>query len=144
VPPVKSPVRSCYGENPDFATEVTLQPIDRYPLDAAILFSDILTVPDAMGLALYFETEKVRNLNVVWQPKPMCRTCEYRKRAACNMCMTRSHHSPRAEWSRTADWLLRQPWTLACYMVEGEGSREFHTVKKMMYSRPDLMHRILS
>ena len=132
------------AKNPDFATEVTLQPIDRYPLDAAILFSDILTVPDAMGLGLYFadgegpkferrlatETD-VQNLRV-----PEEGSLQYVYDAVTSIRRALNGRVPLIGFSGS-------PWTLACYMVEGEGSREFHTVKKMMYSRPDLMHRIL-
>jgi uroporphyrinogen decarboxylase len=130
--------------NPDFATEVTLQPIDRYPLDAAILFSDILTVPDAMGLGLYFvegegpkfertvrsETE-VKALAV-----PSMESLDYVFKAVTQIRTELNGRVPLIGFSGS-------PWTLACYMVEGGGSREFHTIKKMLYSRPDLMHRVL-
>ncbi|TFW10775.1 uroporphyrinogen decarboxylase [Massilia arenosa] len=130
--------------NPDYATEVTLQPIDRYPLDAAILFSDILTVPDAMGLGLYFadgegpkfqhtvrtETE-VQALAV-----PDMAKLDYVFNAVTQIRTELNGRVPLIGFSGS-------PWTLACYMVEGQGSREFHTIKKMLYARPDLMHRIL-
>jgi uroporphyrinogen decarboxylase len=132
------------AKNPDFATEVTLQPIDRYPLDASILFSDILTVPDAMGLGLYFEEgegpkfertvrteEDVAALHV-----PDMDSLDYVFKAVTQIRTALNGRVPLIGFSGS-------PWTLACYMVEGQGSREFHTVKKMLYSRPDLMHRIL-
>jgi len=132
------------AKNPDFATEVTLQPIDRYPLDASILFSDILTVPDAMGLGLYFEEgegpkfertvrteEDVAKLQV-----PDMASLDYVFKAVTQIRTALNGRVPLIGFSGS-------PWTLACYMVEGQGSREFHTVKKMLYSRPDLMHRIL-
>jgi uroporphyrinogen decarboxylase len=132
------------AKNPDYATEVTLQPIDRYPLDASILFSDILTVPDAMGLGLYFEDgegpkfertvrteEDVAKLQV-----PDMASLQYVFDAVTQIRTALNGRVPLIGFSGS-------PWTLACYMVEGGGSREFHTIKKMLYARPDLMHRIL-
>jgi uroporphyrinogen decarboxylase len=130
--------------NPDLATEVTLQPIDRYPLDAAILFSDILTVPDAMGLGLYFvegegpkfqrplKTES--DVQALRLPEPG--SLDYVFKAVTQIRTELNGRVPLIGFSGS-------PWTLACYMVEGQGSREFHTIKKMLYSRPDLMHHIL-
>jgi uroporphyrinogen decarboxylase len=130
--------------NPDLATEVTLQPIDRYPLDAAILFSDILTVPDAMGLGLYFvegEGPKFErplrseaDVQALRLPEPG--SLDYVFKAVTQIRTTLNGRVPLIGFSGS-------PWTLACYMVEGQGSREFHTIKKMLYSRPDLMHHIL-
>ncbi|MBB3117448.1 uroporphyrinogen decarboxylase [Pseudoduganella violacea] len=130
--------------NPDLATEVTLQPIDRYPLDAAILFSDILTVPDAMGLGLYFvegEGPKFqRPLKTEDDVKalrlPEAGSLDYVFKAVTQIRTELNGRVPLIGFSGS-------PWTLACYMVEGQGSREFHTIKKMLYSRPDLMHHIL-
>jgi len=132
------------AKNPDYATEVTLQPIDRYPLDASILFSDILTVPDAMGLGLYFEDgegpkfertvrteEDVAKLQV-----PDMASLQYVFDAVTQIRTALNGRVPLIGFSGS-------PWTLACYMVEGGGSREFHTIKKMLYARPDLMHRVL-
>ena len=132
------------AKNPAFATEVTLQPIDRYPLDAAILFSDILTVPDAMGLGLYFEEgegpkfeRRLKDENDVAALRvPEAGSLQYVFDAVTQIRAELNGRVPLIGFSGS-------PWTLACYMVEGQGSREFHTVKKMMYSRPDLMHRIL-
>ncbi|NDI85211.1 uroporphyrinogen decarboxylase [Undibacterium crateris] len=132
------------AKNPDFATEVTLQPIDRYPLDAAILFSDILTVPDAMGLGLYFEEGEgpkfERRLadekDVLALRVPEAGSLQYVFDAVTQIRHALNGRVPLIGFSGS-------PWTLACYMVEGQGSREFHTVKKMMYQRPDLMHHIL-
>jgi len=130
--------------NPDLATEVTLQPIDRYPLDAAILFSDILTVPDAMGLGLYFvegEGPKFQrplkteaDVQALRLPEPG--SLDYVFKAVTQIRTELNGRVPLIGFSGS-------PWTLACYMVEGQGSREFHTIKKMLYSRPDLMHHIL-
>jgi len=132
------------AKNPDFATEVTLQPIDRYPLDASILFSDILTVPDAMGLGLYFEDgegpkfeRKVQTESDVAALRvPDMGDLQYVFDAVTSIRTALNGRVPLIGFSGS-------PWTLACYMVEGGGSREFHTIKKMLYSRPDLMHRIL-
>ena len=132
------------AKNPEFATEVTLQPIDRYALDAAILFSDILTVPDAMGLGLYFEEGEgpkfERRLNdekdVMALKVPEPGSLQYVFDAVTQIRTALNGRVPLIGFSGS-------PWTLACYMVEGQGSREFHTVKKMLYSRKDLMHRIL-
>ena len=131
--------------NPDLATEVTLQPIDRYGLDAAILFSDILTVPDAMGLGLYFvegegpkferplrDEAAVMALRV---PEPG--SLQYVFDAVTQIRTELNGRVPLIGFSGS-------PWTLACYMVEGEGSREFQVIKTMLYQRPDLLHRILS
>lgn len=132
------------AKNPDFATEVTLQPIDRYALDASILFSDILTVPDAMGLGLYFadgegpkfERPLRSEAEVNALAVPDMASLDYVFRAVTSIRTALAGRVPLIGFSGS-------PWTLACYMVEGGGSREFHTVKKMLYSRPDLMHRIL-
>jgi uroporphyrinogen decarboxylase len=131
--------------NPDLATEVTLQPIDRYPLDAAILFSDILTVPDAMGLGLHFiegegpkfERPLHTEADVLALRAPELKSLDYVFKAVTQIRTELNGRVPLIGFSGS-------PWTLACYMVEGQGSREFHTIKKMLYSRPDLMHRILS
>jgi uroporphyrinogen decarboxylase len=132
------------AKNPDYATEVTLQPIDRYPLDASILFSDILTVPDAMGLGLYFEDgegpkfeRKVQTESDVAALRvPDMADLQYVFDAVTSIRTALNGRVPLIGFSGS-------PWTLACYMVEGSGSREFHTIKKMLYARPDLMHRIL-
>jgi uroporphyrinogen decarboxylase len=131
--------------NPDLATEVTLQPIDRYPLDAAILFSDILTVPDAMGLGLHFiegegpkfERPLHTEADVLALRAPELESLDYVFKAVTQIRTELNGRVPLIGFSGS-------PWTLACYMVEGQGSREFHTIKKMLYSRPDLMHRILA
>jgi len=132
------------AKNPDYATEVTLQPIDRYPLDASILFSDILTVPDAMGLGLYFadgegpkfERPLRTEADVLALRVPEMDSLDYVFKAVTSIRLALDGRVPLIGFSGS-------PWTLACYMVEGQGSREFHTIKKMLYARPDLMHRIL-
>jgi len=131
--------------NSDYATEVTLQPLDRFPLDAAILFSDILTVPDAMGLGLYFvegEGPKFKHplkteQDVLALRLPEPGSLDYVFKAVTQIRTELNGRVPLIGFSGS-------PWTLACYMVEGQGSREFHTIKKMLYNRPDLMHHILA
>ena len=132
------------AKNPDYATEVTLQPLDRYELDAAILFSDILTVPDAMGLGLYFiegegpkferplrDEKAVMALTV-----PELGSLQYVFDAVTQIRTELKGRVPLIGFTGS-------PWTLACYMVEGGGSDDFRTVKAMLYNRPDLMHHIL-
>ena len=129
-----------------YATEVTLQPIDRYALDAAILFSDILTVPDAMGLGLYFSDGQgpkferpLRNENDVAAlaaPDPEL-SLRYVMDAVREIRKALDGRVPLIGFSGS-------PWTLACYMVEGGGSDDFRIVKTMLYARPDLLHRILA
>jgi len=137
------------AQNPDFATEVTLQPLDRYALDAAILFSDILTVPDAMGLGLRFEAGE--------GPK-----FDHPVRTESDVAALRVPDLERLRYVFDTVAQIRRalvqngvqrvpligfsgsPWTLACYMVEGGGSDDYHTVKTLLYSRPDLMHQILA
>ena len=133
------------AKNPELATEVTLQPLDRYPLDAAILFSDILTVPDAMGLGLSFaEGEGPRFAHPLRDEKavqalqvPDMSSLQYVFDAVTHIRIALQGRVPLIGFSGS-------PWTLACYMVEGGGSDDFRTVKSMLYNRPDLMHRILS
>ena len=130
--------------NKDFATEVTLQPLDRYRLDAAILFSDILTVPDAMGLGLSFaKGEGPRFAKVVRDEAavaalqvPDLNKLKYVFDAVSSIRQALKGRVPLIGFSGS-------PWTLACYMVEGAGSDDYRHVKSLMYSRPDLMHRIL-
>jgi uroporphyrinogen decarboxylase len=131
--------------NVQYATEVTLQPLDRYPLDAAILFSDILTVPDAMGLGLSFGAGEgprfahpVRDEAAVaaLQP-PDLNKLRYVFDAVSSIRHALKGRVPLIGFSGS-------PWTLACYMVEGAGSDDYRLVKTMLYSRPDLMHRMLA
>ncbi|PUE54543.1 uroporphyrinogen decarboxylase [Limnohabitans parvus] len=130
--------------NVDYATEVTLQPLERYPLDAAILFSDILTVPDAMGLGLSFAlgegpkfAKNVRDEAAVSQlAVPDMNKLRYVFDAVTSIRKALNGRVPLIGFSGS-------PWTLACYMVEGAGSDDYRQVKSLMYSRPDLMHRIL-
>ncbi|WP_407279260.1 uroporphyrinogen decarboxylase [Aromatoleum evansii] len=133
-------------KSPTMACEVTLQPLARYNLDAAILFSDILTVPDAMGLGLYFaegegprferplrDEWEIRNLAI---PDPHAEL-QYVMDAVAEIRRALNGSVPLIGFSGS-------PWTLACYMVEGGSSDDYRKVKAMAYSRPDLMHHILS
>ncbi|MDO9292250.1 MAG: uroporphyrinogen decarboxylase [Hydrogenophaga sp.] len=131
--------------NVDYATEVTLQPLERYALDAAILFSDILTVPDAMGLGLSFAqgegpkfAKTVRTeADVTTLAVPDMEKLRYVFDAVTSIRKALNGRVPLICFSGS-------PWTLACYMVEGGGSDDYRAVKSLMYSRPDLMHRILA
>jgi len=130
--------------NVDYATEVTIQPTERFPIDAAILFSDILTVPDAMGLGLSFAEGEgpkfataVRDEATVAQlAVPDMAKLRYVSDAVTSIRKALNGRVPLIGFSGS-------PWTLACYMVEGGSSDEYRLVKTMLYSRPDLLHRIL-
>jgi uroporphyrinogen decarboxylase len=136
--------------NQDYATEVTLQPLERYPLDAAILFSDILTVPDAMGLGLSFAlgegpkfAHPVRDEAAVAQlAVPDMNRLRYVFDAVSSIRKALLQSDGRARVPLIG--FSGSPWTLACYMVEGAGSDDYRLVKTMLYSRPDLMHRMLA
>src|SRR5690606_1817119 len=131
--------------NVDYATEVTLQPLERYALDAAILFSDILTVPDAMGLGLSFAqgegpkfAKTVRTeADVAALAAPDLNKLRYVFDAVTSIRRALDGRVPLIGFSGS-------PWTLACYMVEGGGSDDYRLVKSLMYARPDLMHRVLA
>ncbi|WP_332778162.1 uroporphyrinogen decarboxylase [Polaromonas sp.] len=131
--------------NVDYATEVTLQPLERYPLDAAILFSDILTVPDAMGLGLSFALGEgprfatpVRDEAAVARLQvPDLNKLKYVFDAVTSIRKALNGRVPLIGFSGS-------PWTLACYMVEGAGSDDYRLVKTMLYQRPDLMHQMLA
>lgn len=133
-------------KNPDFATEVTLQPLDRYPLlDAAILFSDILTVPDAMGLGLYFEEGEGPKFERTLRDEAdilklavpdIGSDLKYVTDAVSQIRIALNGRVPLIGFSGS-------PWTLATYMVEGKGGTDFLNIKKMAYARPDLLHHIL-
>ncbi|MDK4563480.1 uroporphyrinogen decarboxylase [Kingella kingae] len=131
-------------KNTDFATEVTIQPLERFDLDAAILFSDILTVPDAMGLGLYFETGEGPKFT-----KPIQTEADVNALQVPDMANLRyvfdAVKSIRGALNGRVPLIgfSGSPFTLACYMVEGGSSKEFRTIKTMMYSRPDLLHKIL-
>jgi uroporphyrinogen decarboxylase len=131
--------------SPELATEVTLQPLARFPLDAAILFSDILTVPDAMGLGLHFaEGEGPRFSDPLVDEAAIARLV-VPDQARLSYVFDAVSSIKRALDGRVP--LLGfagSPFTLACYMIEGAGSADFARVRRMLYARPDLLHRVLS
>ncbi len=131
------------AKSPNYATEVTLQPLERFPLDAAILFSDILTVPDAMGLGLSFgEGEGPRFAKTVRDEASLkeavfdLNNLRYVVDAVSSIRQALGGKVPLIGFAGS-------PWTLACYMVEGKGSDDYRQVKTLMYSRPDLMQGLL-
>ncbi len=133
-------------QNPERACEVTLQPLERYPLDAAILFSDILTIPDALGLGLYFEEgEGPRFRKPLATPKdieylPVLNTpvdLPYVLDAVRLIRRELNGRVPLIGFSGS-------PWTLATYMIEGGSSRDFARTKALLYSQPELLHLLLA
>ncbi len=131
--------------NPDYACEVTLQPLERFDLDAAILFSDILTIPDAMGLGLYFtegegpkferpadNAEAIDKLGVLDPEDDL----KYVMDAVRTIRRELKGRVPLIGFSGS-------PWTLATYMVEGSSSKEFSKIKSMMFNNPELLHQLL-
>ena len=132
--------------NPELACEVTLQPLDRFPLDAAILFSDILTVPDAMGLGLYFAEGEGPKFE-----RPIRSSADIDRLAVPDM-------EGELRYVMDAVRLIRRelagrvpligfsgsPWTLACYMIEGGGSDNFARIKTLAYDEPASLHRVLA
>ncbi|MFK7161683.1 uroporphyrinogen decarboxylase [Marinospirillum sp. MEB164] len=131
--------------NTELACEVTLQPLERFELDAAILFSDILTIPDAMGLGLYFEAgegprfkKTVRTAaEVEALPIPDVETdLDYVMNAVRMIRQELNGRVPLIGFSGS-------PWTLATYMIEGQGSREYRHAKGLLYGQPEVMHQLL-
>ncbi|RLA02464.1 MAG: uroporphyrinogen decarboxylase [Gammaproteobacteria bacterium] len=131
--------------NPELACEVTMQPLERFPLDAAILFSDILTIPDAMGLGLYFEegegprfrkpVRTAADINALGVPDPETEL-RYVMDAVRLIRKTLDNRLPLIGFSGS-------PWTLATYMVEGSSTKTFSRIKGMLYSEPRLLHQLL-
>lgn len=133
-------------KNQDLACEVTLQPLRRYPMDAAILFSDILTVPDALGLGLYFEEgEGPRFRKTVRSEADLNALNDFNARDDLDYVM-RAVSTIRRELNGSVPLIgfSGSPWTLATYMVEGGSSKDFANVKRMAYDQPELMHQLLS
>jgi uroporphyrinogen decarboxylase len=132
-------------KNPEFACTVTLQPLERFNLDAAIIFSDILTIPDAMGIGLHFVegegpqfTHPVRTQQAIEQlpiPDPEIEL-RYVMDAIRTTKKALDNKVPLIGFAGS-------PWTIACYMVEGSGSKTFSIIKKMLYLEPQLLHQLL-
>ncbi|HZJ92042.1 MAG TPA: uroporphyrinogen decarboxylase [Thiopseudomonas sp.] len=131
--------------NAEMACEVTMQPLERYPLDAAILFSDILTIPDAMGLGLYFETgegprfkktvDTLESIEALPIPDPE-QDLGYVMNAVRTIRKELNGSVPLIGFAGS-------PWTLATYMVEGGSSKDFRKSKALMYDNPVAMHLLL-
>lgn len=132
-------------KTPELACEVTMQPIDRYPLDAAIVFSDILTIPDAMGLGLRFiegegpvfdrPIQNIEDIRRIGIPDPE-QDLKYVMDAIRLIRSSLNGRIPLIGFSGS-------PWTLATYMVEGKSSRHFSAIKKLMYDHPQAMTELL-
>jgi len=134
--------------NPELAAQVTLQPLERFDLDAAIIFSDILTIPDAMGLGLNFKEgegpvfkHKIKNIEdiknlIKFNPSEQL---AYVVDAIKITKKTLGNSKPLIGFSGS-------PWTLACYMIQGEGSKnkDFSAPKKMLYQAPEVLHQLLA
>ena len=131
--------------NPELACEVTLQPLARFDLDAAILFSDILTIPDAMGLGLTFaEGEGPKFARPVRSAADIARLAVPGMETELRYVMD-AIRTIRGELQNRVPLIgfSGSPWTLACYMVEGGGSDNFSKVKSLAFSEPALMHKLL-
>ena len=133
------------AQTPELACEVTLQPLRRFALDAAIIFSDILTVPDAMGLGLYFAEGEGPKFERPLRDESAIAALREPDLASLRyvfdaISLTRRELAGRVPLIGFSG----SPFTLACYMVEGGGSDDFRLVKSMMYARPELLHRILA
>jgi uroporphyrinogen decarboxylase len=132
------------AQNPQYACEVTLQPLERFDLDAAILFSDILTIPHAMGLGLDFVNGEgpkfahpVRNeQDVAKLAVPDMASLQYVFDAVSLIRKELDGKVPLIGFAGS-------PWTIGCYMVEGQGSSDYRLIKSMLYGRPDLLHHML-
>ena len=132
--------------NPDLACEVTMQPLRRYPMDAAILFSDILTIPDALGLGLYFEEgEGPRFRKTVRSAADLAGLNKIRAEDDLGYVMN-AVKTIRHELNGSVPLIgfTGSPWTLATYMVEGGSSKDFSRFKTMAYDQPELMHELLT
>jgi uroporphyrinogen decarboxylase len=134
------------AKTPELACEVTLQPLRRFPLDAAILFSDILTVPDAMGLGLYFvDGEGPKFERTVRSAEDVAKLAVPDMESELRYVMD-AVRLIRRELNGSVPLIgfSGSPWTLACYMVEGGGSDNFATIKALALNAPDVLHALLS
>ena len=133
------------AQTPSLATEVTLQPLDRFPLDAAILFSDILTVPDAMGLGLGFTDGEGPRFERTAADETAIARLEVPDMAKLRYVFDAIREIKRALHGRVPlIGFSGSPFTLACYMIEGAGSPDFTLARRMALGRPDLLHRLIA
>jgi uroporphyrinogen decarboxylase len=137
-------LRLC--KNPEFACEVTLQPLRRYALDAAILFSDILTIPDAMGLELYFVEGEGPCFKNPIQDIQAIETLRVPEMKDSLSYVFNAVRLIRDEMPKELPLIgfAGSPWTLACYMVEGGSSKDFKKTLKLIYKEPEAAHKLLS
>ena len=133
-------------KNAELACEVTMQPLRRYPMDAAILFSDILTVPDAMGLGLYFEEGEGPRFRKTVRTEADLAALNRIEAADDLGYVMAAVRTIRHELNGLVPLIgfSGSPWTLATYMVEGGSSKDFTGIKTMAYDTPELMHQLLS
>ena len=132
-------------KNTDFACEVTLQPLRRYDLDAAILFSDILTVPDALGLGLYFETgEGPKFKKTIRTEQDVLNLPHFNAKSDLDYVMNAVSAIRSALGGQVPlIGFSGSPWTLATYMIEGGSSKDFRHTKHMLYAQPEVLHALL-
>ena len=143
---IRAKVGSFLGmcKNPEIAAEVTLQPLARYDVDAAIIFSDILTIPDALGLGLSFETHEgpqfarpIRSQSCLDQ-LPIIDPHSDLHYVMDALKTVKAALDP----TKALIGFCGSPWTVATYMVEGKSSKQFTVIKKMMYEAPHLLHQL--
>jgi uroporphyrinogen decarboxylase len=132
-------------KNTELACEVTMQPLERFDLDAAILFSDILTIPDAMGLGLYFAEGEGPKFRKPVRTEKDIEQLEVINTASDLNYVTDAVSTIRRELNGRVPLIgfSGSPWTLATYMIEGQSSRDFARAKTMLYTQPDLLHQLL-
>lgn len=149
--PEYNQTRACAGDfltlckTPDYATEVTLQPLARFDLDAAILFSDILTIPDAMGLGLQFEAGEGPRFERPLQDERAIAALRVPDVEVELGYVPAAVRQIKAELDGRVPLIgfSGSPFTLACYMIEGQGKSDFLSVKRMLYERPELLKHVL-
>lgn len=131
--------------NPELACEVTMQPLRRYPIDAAILFSDILTIPDAMGLGLYFETGEGPKFKKTIRTAAEVEALEVVKTEESLSYVTDAVSLIRKELNGEVPLIgfSGSPWTLATYMIEGGSSKDFRRAKTFVYDQPEVAALLL-
>lgn len=133
-------------KNTELACEVTMQPLRRYPIDAAILFSDILTIPDAMGLGLYFETGEGPKFKYPIRSAAQIEALEVTDTPTQLSYVTDAVAMIRKELNGSIPLIgfSGSPWTLATYMIEGGSSKDYRRAKALLYDQPDLARLLLA